>query len=241
MVKSGTSSSYNQQPIFAQLGIMLLEIKTIVIKKALAAFSWVEMIRFEAVLHRHYRDQSLIPEENYVRDQTDCLLMICNMKMHVNAQGKVEYNPRVHETRVFLLLFLPAPCNPTSSPATATHFRPGTPVKLGDFSSFSCSRTPIKPKKLPDLLCSSSLVRELFPLGAISGLFRVSHSHEIHPLSLNLAWVTLILLLVLEFLEFCREFPPKSRQLPCSPDPAFACRKILEVKPRTGKPRGVTR
>ncbi|GLU12554.1 hypothetical protein SLE2022_292220 [Rubroshorea leprosula] len=41
---------------------MLLEIKTIVTEKALAAFSWVEMMRFEAILYRHYRDQSLILE-----------------------------------------------------------------------------------------------------------------------------------------------------------------------------------
>ncbi|GKV47151.1 hypothetical protein SLEP1_g54071 [Rubroshorea leprosula] len=50
------------------------------------------------------------------------------------------------DPRILLFFFLPTPCNPTSSPATATHLRPGTPVKLGNFSSFSCSRTPIKPK-----------------------------------------------------------------------------------------------
>ncbi|GKV02612.1 hypothetical protein SLEP1_g15028 [Rubroshorea leprosula] len=46
------------------------------------------------------------------------------------------------------LLFLsPDPLQPTNPPATATHFSAGNPAKFGDFSLFSCLRTPVEPRK----------------------------------------------------------------------------------------------
>ncbi|GKV15761.1 hypothetical protein SLEP1_g26514 [Rubroshorea leprosula] len=38
------------------------------------------------------------------------------------------------------------PLQPARVPATATHFQPGTPAKLGDFSLFSCSRHLLNPE-----------------------------------------------------------------------------------------------
>ncbi|GKV11536.1 hypothetical protein SLEP1_g22785 [Rubroshorea leprosula] len=52
---------------------------------------------------------------------------------------------------------------PARAPATATHFRPETSVKLGDFSPFSCSRIPIKPR-----ISRSVLLCVLLPLLSVN-------------------------------------------------------------------------
>ncbi|GKV10844.1 hypothetical protein SLEP1_g22154 [Rubroshorea leprosula] len=44
------------------------------------------------------------------------------------------------------VLLCSSPLQPARAPATATHFQPGTPAKLGDFSLFSCSRHLLNPE-----------------------------------------------------------------------------------------------
>ncbi|GKU90949.1 hypothetical protein SLEP1_g4887 [Rubroshorea leprosula] len=60
----------------------------------------------------------------------------------------------------------PTLCKPTSPSYRHPFFRPGTPVKLGEVSSFSRSRTSTQPRTFPDLL--SSLCREFLAAGCAS-------------------------------------------------------------------------
>ncbi|GKV43864.1 hypothetical protein SLEP1_g51114 [Rubroshorea leprosula] len=68
-------------------------------------------------------------------------------------------NPRA------LLFFSPDPLHSTSPPRHRHPFPVGNPAKLGDFSLFSCLRTPSKPRnspsllEIPDLRCLLSFVR----------------------------------------------------------------------------------
>ncbi|GKV46483.1 hypothetical protein SLEP1_g53464 [Rubroshorea leprosula] len=52
-----------------------------------------------------------------------------------------------HQTRVPCSSSPPTLCTRRAPPVTATHFPAGNPAKLGDFSLFSCLRTPVEPRK----------------------------------------------------------------------------------------------
>ncbi|GLT31277.1 hypothetical protein SLA2020_060240 [Shorea laevis] len=60
MVETGSSYSYNKQAIIEKLVAILPEIRVMVTEKALVAFLSDDILRFEAVLHRKYRDLALM-------------------------------------------------------------------------------------------------------------------------------------------------------------------------------------
>ncbi|GKV32414.1 hypothetical protein SLEP1_g41025 [Rubroshorea leprosula] len=85
-------------------------------------------------------------ERNQTWELTDLL------KGHKTISVKWIYKTKLKENgepRVSASASLPPPtlCTRRVPPTTATHFPAGNPAKLGDFSLFSCLRTPVEPRK----------------------------------------------------------------------------------------------
>ncbi|GKV15763.1 hypothetical protein SLEP1_g26516 [Rubroshorea leprosula] len=94
----------------------------------------------------------------------------CNGKaMPTKQEARVQHQVSKVRARAACFCFCfpssPDPLHPTSPPTTATHFPAGNPAKLGDFSLFSCLRTPVEPRKSQICVFPPSAVRRLQLVG----------------------------------------------------------------------------